>query len=118
MTRTAIVNFISFVLFTSASPAVAGTLAGQFDVPGGAVDFSPGTGVNDNRLGGFGSDLAYDRVNNVYYGLVDRGPGGGPLEFRVRMQQFALGVDPANGTLSNFELQETIYFKNADGSAE
>src|SRR4029078_11713876 len=74
-------------------------------------------GANFNRLGGFGSDLYYDRYRDEYYGLVDRGPGGGFVPYDTRVQRFKLNVDPASGSISNFQLQATIPFKTADGSA-
>jgi hypothetical protein len=57
----------------------------------------PGTGANQNRLGGFFSDLFYDRNANVYYGLPDRGPGGGVISYETRVQKFSLDVDPVSG---------------------
>lgn len=92
-------------------------LAGHITVPGNATDLFPGVGANQNRLGGFGSALHYDRVNDVYYGLVDRGPGGGVVAYQTRLQRFDIDVDPVTGAISNFDLQETIPFMNADGSA-
>jgi hypothetical protein len=85
-------------------------------IPGGATDLAPGSGINANRLGGFGSDLWYDRANDAYYGLQDRGPGSGILEYQPRVQKFTLDVHPVSGAISNFQLQETIFFKNADGT--
>jgi hypothetical protein len=87
-------------------------------VNGLASDLSPGpSGLNYNRLSGFGSDVFYDRTNNVYYGVVDRGPGGGALPYETRVQKYTLDVDLTSGALSNFQLLETIRFKTADGSA-
>ena len=96
---------------------LAGTLNNVLTIPGDSTDlFSHGSGLNGNRLGGFGSDLFYHRGEDLYYGLVDRGPSGG-LESRVpRMQQFSLQTDPATGKISDFQLQRTIPFKTSDGS--
>ena len=85
------------------------------EVSGSATDLSTvEDGTNFNRLGGFGSDLYYDRFRDEYYGLVDRGPGGG---YQTRVQRFKLDIDPATGALSNFQLQATIPFKVPDGNA-
>ena len=61
------------------------TLSNVVVVPGSAQDGTVlnGTppGANVNRLGGFGSDLFYDRSSGVFYGLTDRGPGGGVIDY-------------------------------------
>ncbi len=88
------------------SPNLVNTLT----ISGDSTDLNPGTGANANRLGGFFSDLFYDRFNNVYYGLVDRGPGGGTISYDTRVQKFTLDVDPATGTISNLALLDTILF--------
>jgi len=94
-----------------------GQLLGHVSISGGSTDLSPGTGINANRLGGFGSSLHYDRTNDVYYGLVDRGAGGGAYSFETRIQQFHIDVDRSTGAIGNFVLQQTIPLRNADGSA-
>ena len=94
-----------------------GDLVGSLAIPGNATDFSPGAGVNANRLGGFISSLHYDRVNDTYYGLADRGAGGGAYSFETRIQQFHIDVDLNTGAISNFTLQKTIPLRTADGSA-
>jgi hypothetical protein len=86
---------------------------------GEAADMTPdvvGVSAAVNRLGGFGSDIAYDPVAGVLYGVPDTGPGGGVLSHEARMQKFSLDVDPVTGQLSNFALLETIRFKTSDGS--
>jgi hypothetical protein len=84
-------------------------------IPGSAVDKTPLNGkrggANINRLGGFGSDLFYDRKANVFYGLVDRGPGGGTIPYSTRVQKFTLDINPATGEAKNFKLLDTIVFK-------
>lgn len=85
-------------------------LINSLTVPGNAIDLKPGSGANINRLGGFVSDLFYDRTNNVYYGLVDRGPGGGVISYETRVEKFSLNVDPITGAISNFNLLQTIPF--------
>lgn len=94
-----------------------GQLLGHVVVPGEATDLFPGTGVNTNRLGGFSSGLHYDRVNNLYYGVADRGAGGGAYSYETRIQQFTMDTDLTSGAISNFTLQKTIPLRTADGSA-
>jgi len=56
-------------------------------VPGSAQDATALNGAlpgaNVNRLGGFGSDLFFDRSSGVFYGLTDRGPGGGVIDYET-----------------------------------
>ena len=63
----------------------AATLTNVIVVPGSAQDGTALNGTpaaaNVNRLGGFGSDLFYDRPAGVFYGLTDRGPGGGGISY-------------------------------------
>jgi len=62
------------------TPAInAASLENILIIPGGSVDKtllkSGRGGINVNRLGGFGSDIYYDRKANLFYGLVDRRHG-------------------------------------------
>lgn len=83
---------------------------------GSATDLAPGSGANVNRLGGLFSDVYYDRERNLYYGLPDRGPGGGLVAYDTRVQEFTLDVDDATGAISNFQLIRTVQF-TANGAA-
>lgn len=74
---------------------------------GGALDRSAGSDV-ERRLGYF-SDLYYDRQRNEWWGLSDRGPGGGTLSYETRVQRFTLDV-AANGAIGNFQVAQTIKF--------
>ena len=74
-----------------AAPASAVTYVNQIAISGSAIDFGLlGSGPNFNRLGGFGSDLVYDAATNQFYGLTDRGPGGGLIDYAPRIQSFYL----------------------------
>lgn len=79
---------------------------------GAALDLSGGSSVNDGRVGYF-SDIYYDRTRNEWWGLSDRGPGGGSLSYDTRVQRFTLDVDAATGAISNFQIAETIKFSHA-----
>ncbi|MDF5730321.1 MAG: esterase-like activity of phytase family protein [Rhizonema sp. PD38] len=96
------------------------SLVNYITVAGETTDLSPLNGnssnANINRLGGFGSDFYYDRDRNVYYGVADRGPGGGTISYNTRVQKFSLDVDPDSGKISNFKLLKTILFKQSDGT--
>lgn len=88
------------------------SLTNALTIPGESTDlYKPESkSANDNRLGGFFSDLYYDRSQNVYYGLSDRGPGGGVIPYNTRVEKFSLDVDKNTGAISNFKLLDTILF--------
>lgn len=89
--------------------ARAVNLVNSLALPANALDVSGGTTANSGRLGYF-SDIYYDRFNNVYYGLGDRGPGGGLIDYDTRVQKFSLDVDTNTGAISNFNVLESILF--------
>ncbi len=98
--------------------SAAATLAGTLTVASEQTDFSGlGDGASSSRLGGFVSDLYYQRHADLHYGVTDRGPGGGLVSYVPRIQQFTLGVDAGSGGLADFHLQKTILLKNSDGTA-
>lgn len=70
-----------------------------------------GTSVNGGRLGFF-SDIYYDNTRNEWWGLSDRGPGGGTISYDTRVQRFTLDVNPTTGAINNFKVAETVIFKN------
>ena len=110
------------VLSIAASTTSAGavSLVNTVTIPGNSTDLSPTNGgsggANVNRLGGFFSDLHYDRSQNVYYGLVDRGPGGGVIDYQTRVQRFSLNVNQTTGAIGGFNLLDTIRFTNNGNS--
>ncbi|KOP22662.1 PEP anchor domain-containing protein [Hapalosiphon sp. MRB220] len=93
------------------------SLSDTLTIPGNSTDLYPydGNSANQNRLGFF-SDLYYDRTNDVYYGLSDRGPGGGVIAYETRVQKFSLDVHPVTGKIKKFKILETIVFKK-DGQS-
>lgn len=104
--------------FTAVAPARAQTVtSAQFvnglAIPSDTPDRSAGTDF-DRRLGFF-SDLYYDAARNEYWGVSDRGPGGGVLAYNTRVQRFTLDVDRATGRVGNFQVAQTIFF-TSDGA--
>lgn len=94
-----------------ATSAYGISLTNTLSIPGESTDLYAfnGNSANVNRLA-FSSDLYYDRYNNVYYGLTDRGPGGGVIPYETRVQKFSLDVDSNTGAIANFKLLQTIPF--------
>ncbi|QMW22994.1 esterase-like activity of phytase family protein [Sandaracinobacteroides saxicola] len=90
------------------------TYMGQYAVPGGAMDLSGlGSSPNQSRLS-FGSDLHFDKASQTFFGITDRGPGGGVIDFAPRVNQFKLDLSPS-GQITNFTLLKTTVFKQANG---
>jgi hypothetical protein len=97
-------------------PAFAApTFINALEVSGNASDKSGLPTSFEQRLS-FGSDLVYDRATGSYYGLADRGPGGGVLPYETRLQQFGLTVNATSGAISNFNLTRTVLFKDGSGN--
>ncbi len=74
---------------------------------GGALDLSTGTDA-ERRLGYF-SDIYYDPARKQWWGLSDRGPGGGVLQYDTRVQRFEVDIN-ALGAISNFRVVQTVKF--------
>jgi hypothetical protein len=91
----------------AATPSFVNGLA----LDGASLDLSGGTSVNNGRVGYF-SDIYYDTNRNQWWGLSDRGPGGGTLSYDTRAQRFTLDVNQATGAISNFKIVETVVFKS------
>lgn len=108
----------SALLFAgNTNSASAVSLVNTLTIPGASKDLFPtsGNSANVNRLGLF-SALYYDRHQNVYYSLADRGPGSGVIPYQTRVQKFTLDVNPTTGAIGNFNLLETILLTK-DGSS-
>ena len=74
---------------------------------GDALDLSSGTQA-ERRLGYF-SDIYYDPSRKQWWGLSDRGPGGGVLPYDTRVQRFEVDIS-ATGAISNFRVVQTVKF--------
>ena len=71
----------------------------------GSLTDTTGSGF-DSRVGFF-SDVYYDANRNEWWGLSDRGPGGGTLPYETRAQRFSIDI-AANGAISNFQVKQTV----------
>lgn len=101
--------------FTAPAAHAAVSFVNGIAIPGDTLDVSGGTNANTGRVGFF-SDLYFDRARGEWWGLSDRGPGGGVIPYAPRMQRFTLDVNAATGAISNFRIAETVIFKQANGS--
>lgn len=90
-----------------AGTLTASTYVNDLALSGSATDLSTGSDA-DRRIGYF-SDIHYDPVRREWWGLSDRGPGGGLLNYETRVQRFTVEVG-AGGAISNFRVLETVKF--------
>ncbi len=106
LTSTSFLAGLLLASTVSASPTFVNGLA----IPGDTADFF-GSSVNDGRVGFF-SDIYYDPNRNDWWGLSDRGPGGGTLSYETRVQRFTLDIDTTTGAISNFQYcrDPEVYF--------
>lgn len=102
------------VLFAGAAQAQVSFVNG-LTLDGSALDLSGGTTVNNGRIGYF-SDIYYDTNRNEWWGLSDRGPGGGTLNYDTRLQRFTIDINQTTGAISNFKIAETVVFKSGSSS--
>lgn len=110
------VGLVSVAVLALTAPAHAAiTFGSVIAVPGDATDLAPGSTPNDNRLS-FGSDMIYHAGSDTYYGVSDRGPGGGTIDFAPRIEAFKVNIDNNTGAISGFNLTATKVFKQADGT--
>jgi len=81
-------------------------------IPGSTLDATRAPGAAAGRFGHF-SDLYYDPIRAEWWALSDRGPGGGLLDYHVRLHRIDLRVHPATGRISAFRIKETVLLEDA-----
>ena len=105
----------SLLLTTVSAVQAAPEFVNGLALDGALLDRSGGTEVNTGRVGYF-SDIYYDSQRNQWWGMSDRGPGGGFLNYHTRVQRFSLKVDNQTGAISDFKILQTIVFKDEFGN--
>jgi hypothetical protein len=103
---------------------VAGALAGAawaepafingLALDGSMLDRSGGRDANNGRVGFF-SDIYYDPHRGQWWGLSDRGSGGGTLHYGTRVQRFSVKIDKKTGAISDFRIRKTVIFTDDSG---
>jgi hypothetical protein len=112
--RTTLTLAAAFALGSTAAGAQtvsAVSFVNGITISGSTLDLSAGSAF-DRRVGFF-SDITYDANRNEWWGLSDRGPGGGTLPYETRLQRFTIDIDSNTGAISNFQVAQTIKFGNA-----
>jgi hypothetical protein len=111
------------LLLASGAPARSDiTLLGTIRIPGDATDQSGLTellsdGTPHNRLGAFGSAIAYTGKGNRYILLPDRGPGDGHTDYHCRFHVMEITPPPAGSRALQVKLLETILLRDEKGRA-
>src|SRR5262245_8961847 len=112
---TALAMTLSLMAITAPAAQAAPTFVNGLALDGAMLDKTKGKDANNGRVGYF-SDLYYDANQNQWWGLSDRGPGGGTLDYQTRVQLFTLDVHPLTGKITEFEILKTIVFKDENGN--
>ena len=102
----------ALAILLSGAAQAAPSFVNGLALDGAMLVLSGGGDANNGRVGFF-SDIYYDTQRNEWWGLSDRGPGGGTLDYATRVQRFTLDIDAATGAIGNFQIAETVIFKSA-----
>ncbi len=108
-------SLLMFVSVSVSGTASAQNVSNAVFVNGLALDgalLDKSVGSNFDRRVGFFSDIYFEAGSNSWWGLSDRGPGGGTLPYDTRMQRFTLDVNANTGAISNFAIVETVKFSS------
>ena len=105
-------SFATLAAVLAAIPVQAAiTFTGAFSVAGETTDLSGVSAAQGGNRLSFGSDLFYDRNTDLFYGITDRGPGGGVVDYAPRVNIFKLDTNTTTNAINGFVLQNTILFK-------
>jgi hypothetical protein len=105
---------LTLLTLSAADAAAQPSFVNGLVIPGATRDATKVPGANAGRFGQF-SDLYYDPVRGEWWALSDRGPGGGLIDYAVRVQRVDLRVHPITGRISNFRVEETVTLSDRDG---
>lgn len=105
--------FLAGTLLAAAAGAQPAFVNGVV-VPADTVDATGIPGANAGRFGQF-SDLYFDPIRSEWWALSDRGPGGGLIDYAVRVQQIDLQVHPVTGRIGGFRIKETVTLTDPSG---
>ena len=95
-------------------------LIGQMTIPGTATDLSQLAGQLEdgapaNRLGSYGSGIAWLGKGTRYAMISDRGPGDGATSYRCRFHLFDIVVDEQSTPTVKATLRETVLLTHRSG---
>ena len=108
------IGFFLAGLLAAAAAGAQPALVNGLVIPADTVDATGIAGANAGRFGHF-SDLYFDPIRHEWWALSDRGPGGGLLDYAVRVQQIDLQVHPITGAIDKFAIKQTVTLTDPDG---
>lgn len=88
-----------------------GTIVGTAVDDLGLTDPIDVNGTPQNRLGGFGSAMAYTGIGNVYVATPDRGPNDGDSTYLDRFYYLNIDVNPVTKTVTPSLISTKLMFK-------
>jgi len=108
------------VLFGLTARAAEPRFLGQTEIPGTATDLSQQQGQLEdgspaNRLGSYGSGIAWLGKGTRYAMISDRGPGDGATSFRCRFHLFDIEVAEQSKPPVKATLRETVLLTHRSG---
>ena len=108
---------LSFVIATLAVTGIASAQPAFVNgvvIAGNSLDATGIPGANAGRFGQF-SDLYYDPLRHEWWALSDRGPGGGLIDYAVRVQRLDIDVHPITGRILKVKVKETVTLEDPRG---
>jgi len=105
---------LTLLALSAAGAAAQPSFVNGLVIAGATLDATRVPGANAGRFGQF-SDLYYDPIRDEWWALSDRGPGGGLLDYAVRVQRVDLQVHPITGRISTFRIKETVTLTDKGG---
>jgi hypothetical protein len=114
MRQLRLIPFVFAALFAATTAAAQPTFVNGVVIAGDALDATGVPGANAGRFGQF-SDLYFDPVRQEWWALSDRGPGGGLIDYAVRVQRLDIQVHPVTGRLLKVKVKETVTLEDPHG---
>jgi hypothetical protein len=104
----------------SRGPSRGIELVGKFSIAADASDRSGLTGklengLPENRIGSFGSAIAWTGDGDRYVAIADRGPADGTVSFKNRFHEFLIHVRPGQPKPLDVDLTKTTLLVNEKG---
>lgn len=111
---------VLFPLLVSAACRADVTLIGKASLSGDSTDLSGLTdtlsgNIPHNRLGSFGSGIAYAGKDDLYIACDDRGPLDGEAHWKCRTQTFRISVHPEQVKAVTIDLVATTLLTDEQG---
>jgi hypothetical protein len=106
-----VLKVVCLLLIVSTTAAAGPLFVNALLVPGSMLDGTRAPGAAAGRFGQF-SDLYYDPARREWWALSDRGPGGGRLDYHVRLHRIDLRVDPVSGRIFGFRIAKTVLLED------